>query len=181
MRGKRGAGVGHAQDIDEKLGQLEHAAADADDPRVRIDVAEEHAAHGRAGGRGADDPAMRLENVAEVADHPAGLFPIARVEGRLAAAGLRGRIDHRHAVPGEQLDRGPADLRIELVDIAGEEQGHRLALGVGGIILARGDRAGGGPGLFRRDELDHGRLAGGRRAFSGRCATADILTEIRKK
>ena len=108
---KAGPGVGHAQDVDQELGRLEDAAADAHDPRIGVDVAEKHPAHRRAGGRRADDPAMLLENVAEVANHPPGLFPIARVECRLAAAGLLGRIDHRHALPLEQLGRRPADLR----------------------------------------------------------------------
>ena len=54
-----GARVGHAQDIDEELGQLEDPAADGDHAGVGVDVAEEHPAHRRAGGRGADDPAVR--------------------------------------------------------------------------------------------------------------------------
>ena len=109
-----------------------------DDARVGVGVAEKDAAHRRTGARRANDPAMRLENVAEVTDHAAGLFPIARIERRLPATGLLGGVDHRHAVAPEQLGRGLGDLGIELVDIARDEHRHRIARPVGRIILPRG-------------------------------------------
>ena len=130
--------VGHAEHVVEELGQLEHPAADAHGARVRVGMAEKHPAHRRAGARGADDPAVRLEDVAKMLDHPPGLFPIARVERRLAAAGLLGRKDQRHAVPLQQPGRRLGDLGVELVDVAGDEQGHRLARPIGRIILPRG-------------------------------------------
>ncbi len=134
---ERGAGVGHAEHVVQELGQLEHPPADADDPRVGVGMAEEHAAHRRTRARGADDPAVRLEHVAEMADHPPRFFPIARVERRLAAAGLFGGVDGGHAVAVQQFDRGLGDPRIELVDVAGDEQRHRLARPIRRIVLPR--------------------------------------------
>ena len=68
---------------------------------------------------------------------PPRFVPIARVERRLAAAGLLGRIHHRHAVAFQQVRGGLGDLRIELVDVAGDEQRHRLARTIGRIVLPR--------------------------------------------
>ena len=98
---------------------------------------------------------MLLEDVAEVADHPPRFLPVARVERRLAAAGLLGGKDGRNAVPLEEVDRRLADLRVELVDVARDEQGRRLPLLIGRVVLTRGDRTGGELGLFRGNELDH--------------------------
>ena len=127
--------VGHSQDVDEELGELEHAAAHAHDARARVDVAEKHPAHGRARGRGANDPAVVGKHLAEMLDHRPGLVPVARVERRLAAAGLPVGEDDRHAEPGKRCGHRFADLRVELVDVAGNEHGDRLARTVRRVVL----------------------------------------------
>ena len=103
---------------------------------------------------------MPAEDVAEMADHLPRFFPVAGVERRLAAAGLLGRERRSGRPAAGEVDRRPADLRIELVDIAGNEQGRRLALLIGRVVLSRGDGTGGEFGLFRGNELDH-RAVGG--------------------
>ena len=122
------AGVGHAEYIDQEFAKFEHAAAGVDHFIAGIDVSEEHPAHGRARARRADDPAVSFQRLAKVMDHIPGFFPIARVEGRLSAAGLPVRKNHRHTVPFEQSHGGLADGREKLVDITGNEQRHRFAL-----------------------------------------------------
>ncbi len=135
---ERGAGVGHAEHVVQELGQLEHPSADADDFRIGVGLSEEHPAHRRAGTRRANNPPVRRENVAEMTDHPPGFLPITRVERRLAAARLFGGVHDRHAVAVQQLDRGLGDPRKELIDVAGNEQGHGLAGTIGRVVLPRG-------------------------------------------
>ena len=126
-----GADVDDAHRLDQELRQLEHASPDLDDSLVRVDLAEEHAAHRRARARRRNDPAMLAEGVTKLPDHAPGFLPVARVERRLPAARLTFREDQRYAEPGEQPGGRFADLRVELVDVAGNEQGDRLA----GLIL----------------------------------------------
>ena len=106
-----GAGVGHAEHIDEELAELDHPAADSQDLLARIDVREEDAAHGRAGAGRADDPAVGGEDLAELADHRPGFVPVARVERRLPTAGLSFREDDVDLLAFEDADHGLADFR----------------------------------------------------------------------
>ena len=135
---KGGPRVRHAQDVHQELAELEHPAADRQHFRAGIDVRKEDPAHGRAGTRGADDPTIGGKHLAELPDHRPRLFPIARVERRLPAAGLLGRKHQRHAESLQDADHRFADPRIELIDIAGNEHRHRLALPVGRVVLTRG-------------------------------------------
>ena len=94
---------------------------------------------------------MVAKRMAEVMNHLTCFFPIARVKRRLATAGLLVGIDHRHAVTLKQPGSRTADLRIELVDVAGDEQGDRLA----GLILGILHR-----GRGRMTRMAHQRAAG---------------------
>jgi hypothetical protein len=51
--------------------------------------------------------------------HPASLFPVARIVGGLAAAGLAGRKDDLQPLPPEQRNTRQACLGIEEIDQAG--------------------------------------------------------------
>ena len=135
---KGGPRVRHAQDVDQELAELEHAAADRDHFLAGIDVREENPAHGRAGTRRADDPAIGGKDLAELPDYRPRLVPIARVECRLPAAGLLGRKYDRDAKALQDMDHRLADPGIELVDVAGNEHRHGLALPVGRVVLAWG-------------------------------------------
>jgi hypothetical protein len=137
---KRGARIGHAEDVNEELAELENATADRKDFRARIDVREENSAHRRAGTRWANDPPIRLEDLAELPNYRPRLFPISGVESRLAAARLSGGKLNLHAEPLQHADHCFSSFRKELVHVAGDEDRDPIARLIGRIDLPRRGR-----------------------------------------
>ena len=137
--GKRAPGVGHAEHVDQELGQLEHAAADLDDLADR----DRRGRRTRGTWPCTSPTGRRSSGTARTprrsgGSRLAGLFPVARVERRLAAAGLLLGKDHRHAVAAAAARPWPRPIcGIELVDVAGDEQRHRLARLVLGVLPLR--------------------------------------------
>ena len=67
-----------------------------------------------------------LIHIEEPLGQGARLFPVAGIEGGLAAARLIGVELYVDAVPSEDANGALSDLREELVDDAGDEQGDAL-------------------------------------------------------
>src|SRR3712207_3576298 len=82
--------------------------------------------HGCARARGAHHviEALLLEDLEEVAGHPACLVEETGVEGRLAAARLPFRVDYLDAEPPQDTHHAYANFRVYEIDVARYEQGH---------------------------------------------------------
>src|SRR3712207_3868595 len=68
--------------------------------------------------------ALLLEDLEEVARHPAGLVEKPGVEGRLAAARLPLGVDHLDAEPPQDTYHAYANFRVYEIYVARYEQGH---------------------------------------------------------
>lgn len=121
--------VGHAEHVDEELGELVGLRARSgdrvDEGRVTAAPGDEavlvaHAADARAGGD--DDGVVPLEGRGELAHHRDGLVEVAGVDHRLAAAGLAGREVHVDPQPAQQPDDSLAGLGEHGVVDAGEHE-----------------------------------------------------------
>ncbi len=121
------ADVGHAEHVDEQLGQLVGARRDRGHPAAqrlvvlgqpRVGVADH--GHARAG-RG-DDRVVPLERVDEPAHHRQRLGAVAAVGVHLAAAGLLQRELDAVAEAFQHLHDGPAGVGEHQVVDAGDEQ-----------------------------------------------------------
>ena len=120
--------VGDAEDIYDELGQLEGAACQRRNPIsqgrfVMEELGVEDAHHAGAGARRNYHVPVALEYVDCAAGEGLGVGPEARIEGGLAAAGLRRREVQVHAEPLQYVHGTFTDFGIELVDDAGYEEG----------------------------------------------------------
>ena len=117
-----------AQHVDYELGQLEGLARHGVDPGGERGVVVEQlgveGTHHRRAGAGGDYDGFRvLEGVQEAPCQGPGVRPEARIEGRLATAGLVLRKVEVDSETPEDSDGALPDLRVELVDDAGDEEG----------------------------------------------------------
>ena len=106
------------ENLDQKLAQFEGSIANV----VVFDqrwVVVSH--HGDAGSRRANNVVVVVEDLAEPLSHVSSLVEMTGVEVRLPAASLSGGIIDIEAEVLEQAQRGNAGLRIESVDVAGNE------------------------------------------------------------
>ena len=124
---KTGAHVIDAENIDQKGPELMRARGQCLCPRAPAFIIGKQLAevmhHCRAGtGRTHDRIGFRLfEDFDEAPRQPAGLSPVARIKGRLAAASLA-LIEFDFAAGAPQnLDRTGADRRPQLIDETGDE------------------------------------------------------------
>jgi hypothetical protein len=77
--------------------------------------------HGGAGTGGDDDEWRRFERIQEVARHRPRFGPIARIEGRLAAAGLALGESNLEAEVFQDIGHSEAHLGEKLIDDTGNE------------------------------------------------------------
>jgi hypothetical protein len=111
---ERRADVGHAEHVDQELGQLEGAGGD---PRHRLvlrrqpRIAVTHHRHARSGG--CDHRVVRGEGVHEVAQQRQRLGPVAAVGVHLPAAGLGGGELHGPAQALQDRHHRPRGVREE--------------------------------------------------------------------
>ena len=121
----------HLKDVVEELAQLARLRAQPGDAGIsgqqRFEVVPHHA--GAASGW-AHHVLVRGEHVQHLPGERARVVEEPGIRHRLAAARLPLGEPHRDAIPLEQLRRGKADARVELVDVARDEEGdlHRASL-----------------------------------------------------
>jgi hypothetical protein len=84
----------------------------------------EDAHHCGAGAGGTDDGVVVGKDFAVTLRQLPGFVPVAGVKGRLAATGLGGGKFRLEAEPAQDVDHGDADLRIQLVNEARNEDGN---------------------------------------------------------
>ena len=111
------------QNVDEEFGQLERLLLECLEAFAAVQVLFVMMSHHRrAASRRADDVFVLGEEIEKLLRQWASLFGQARVGHWLAATGLLGRHDDVATETLQQIDRGQADIRVELVDIARDEK-----------------------------------------------------------
>jgi len=111
------------QHVGQKFAQFEGLAFQIVEARETGKIFVVMAAHHcRAASRRTDDVFILAEDVQKPMGQWAGLFDAAGIGHRLTTAGLRRRKIDLHAMLLEHPDRRHSDVRIELIDVTGDEQ-----------------------------------------------------------